>query len=191
MRGKTVVKPVKMVNADNRVMLHINIILNVNWLHYRIIKAVLVVLIHVQARGGWTIFLLFTGAVCSGDAPGRALRLQRASLPLSQHAAAFSSFTSTSSIVKKSVRPCEQWRSPAPLTDGAERLRCGGSPLGFEPRSLCLVKTFRTAVGLSHRHVTNWIESLFGGGYASAFPRTLDYTAKVGFCTSVITPLTI
>lgn len=89
-------------------------------------------------------------------------------------------------LLKSPCAPGEQWRSPAPLTDGAERLRCGVSPLGFEPRSLRL----GTAVGLTRRRVTNRIESLFGG-YASAFPRTLDYPAKVGFCTSVITPFRI
>lgn len=109
-----------------------------------------------------------------------------ASLPLSQHAAALSSFTSTSSIVKKVRASLLTVAEPGT----ADRRRWFAAR--FEPRSLRLVKTFRTAVGLTHTHthVTNWIESLFGR-YPSAFPRTLDYPAKVGFCTSVITAFTI
>lgn len=52
MRGRMVLKPVKMLNANNLLIIHINIIPDEKRLHYRVIKAVLVVWIHVQARGG-------------------------------------------------------------------------------------------------------------------------------------------
>lgn len=132
-------------------------------------------------------FLLFAGAACLGDARSRALQLRmrtshfpglfKCSPPSLQWA-----------LLLKSRCAPERWRtsvSNSDRRDGASALQWYN--FQFEPSLLRYMKTFWAVVGLTQRDtLTKWIKS-WRRSCASAFPRSLDYFAKVSVsCASLI-----